>query len=71
MHRPKGSKEHGARLLSGVPSDRQEAMAQSETQAAPSKTSGVSSEMNISDFNLFISVSVRFQTCEGRDIKQI
>lgn len=46
-------------------------MVQSETQAAPPKISGISSEINISDFNLFVSVSDRIQTCEGRDINHI
>lgn len=47
----------------------QEAMAQ--TQVAPYKISGISYEINIGDFNLFIIISVRFQTCEGRDINDV
>lgn len=64
----KGSNERGARLLQWHPVTEQEAMAWSETQVAPYKTSWVSSDINISDFNLFTSVSVRFQTYESRDI---
>lgn len=72
VHRyPKGVENVQPGCFQWHPVTGQEAMVQSETQAAPPNISGISSEINISDFNLFVTVSDRIQTCEGRDINHI